>query len=117
MSTYVVEWAPLAQAGYTEILEYLKSNWPINVLASFVERTEVVIDFIGKNPLQYQHFEERNIHRCVVVKQISLFYRIKGDKIEILAFWDNRRKPAKIRSLLKKVNSKNYKHKVNLSQF
>jgi hypothetical protein len=40
---------------------------------------------------------KRNIHRCVVVKQVSLFYRIKSSHIELLLFWDNRQNPSKLK--------------------
>lgn len=59
-------------------------------------RVEYVVQHIRKNPLQYPASKEKDIHRCVVVKQISLFFRIKGKDIELLVFWDNRQDPAKL---------------------
>ncbi len=40
--------------------------------------------------------EKENIYKCVIVKQVSLYYRINKNQIELLRFWDNRRNPEKL---------------------
>jgi len=59
---YSVEWSPEAKIAYTDILEYLKGDWPFEVLENFVYRTDQVIGFISLNPLQYTYFESKNVH-------------------------------------------------------
>lgn len=97
MASYSVIWSPTARLTYYKILEYLDENWTMRELQSFIDRTEEVINHICDNPLLYPYSNESNIHKCVVVKQISLFYRVKENAIELLVFWDNRQDPAKIR--------------------
>ncbi|MEA5129375.1 MAG: type II toxin-antitoxin system RelE/ParE family toxin [Proteiniphilum sp.] len=38
----------------------------------------------------------KEVRRLVVMKDYSLFYRIKKEFIEIIAFWDNRQNPERI---------------------
>jgi plasmid stabilization system protein ParE len=97
MATYSVIWSPKARLTYYKILEYLVENWTLKELEDFVDRTEDVINHICDNPLLYPYSGKGEIHRCVVVKQINLFYRIKTTTIELLVFWDNRQDPAKLR--------------------
>jgi len=45
----------------------------------------------------YPYSPESDIHKCVIVRQVSLFYRVKFDVIELVLFWDNRQDPAKLK--------------------
>ena len=90
-------WSPVARVTYYHILEYLEHNWTTKEIEYFINRVEYVVQHIRKNPLQYPASKEKNIHRCVVVKQVSLFFRLKGSDIELLVFWDNRQDPTKLK--------------------
>ena len=93
MATYKVIWSPKARITYYDILKYLIENWTFKELETFIDRTEEVISHIHNNPLLYPYSIESDTHKCVVVKQVSLFYRVKTDVIELLVFWDNRQDP------------------------
>ena len=94
--TYSVTWSPTAQLSYYRVLEYLDDRWTRREIESFVNRTEEVISHICKNPLLYPYSKESEIHKCVLIKQVSLFYRKRALEIELLLFWDNRQDPAKL---------------------
>lgn len=79
---YSIIWSPTAQISYFKILEYLDENWTHKELEA--------------NPLLYPYSKESDTHKCVVVKQVSLFYRVRNNDIELLVFWDTRQDPAKI---------------------
>lgn len=96
MASYTVIWSPSARLSYYQILEYLEERWPIKVLENFINRTAEVLNLICKNPLLYPFSKESEIHKCVVVKQVSLFYRIKETSVELLIFWDNRQSITKL---------------------
>ena len=89
-------WSPVAKVTYYEILEYLEEHWTFREIQNFINRVEYVVELIRKSPVQYPVSKEKNIHRCVVVKQVSLFFRVKENNIELLVFWDNRQDPAKL---------------------
>lgn len=96
MSSYQIIWSPTAKVSYYSILEYLNENWTFRELRAFVNRTDYVIKHIQLNPLLYSFSKKSGTHKCVLVKQVSLFYRINGDFVELLVFWDTRQNPAKI---------------------
>lgn len=94
--SYTVTWSPTARLTYYQILQYLDEKWTIKELEAFINRTEEAINHICDNPLLYPYSRESDTHKCVVVKQVSLFYRIKTETIELLVFWDNRQDPAEL---------------------
>lgn len=89
-----------AKNSYFQILEYLEINWSKRELSSFIERTQNVIEYICDRPLLYSYSKQSNIHKCIVTKQITLFYKIKETEIQLLVFWDNRQSPQKLLSIL-----------------
>lgn len=96
MSEFSVVWSPTARLTYYKALEYLLENWTFRELESFIDRTEEVITHICINPGIYPFSNESNTYKCVVIKQVSLFYRLKLTTIELLVFWDNRQDPVKL---------------------
>ncbi|MEJ5963671.1 type II toxin-antitoxin system RelE/ParE family toxin [Pedobacter immunditicola] len=92
---YAIIWSPTAQLTYFEILNYLVENWTEKELIAFVNRTEIAIHHIATNPLLFPYSKESDTHKCVIVKQVSLIYRINSTAIELLVFWDNRQDPNK----------------------
>jgi plasmid stabilization system protein ParE len=96
MASYTVTWSPAARLTYYQILEYLLEKWTYKELEAFIDRTEEVINHICLNPLLYPYSRESDTHKCVLVKQVSLFYRVRTNAIELLVFWDNRQDPAKL---------------------
>jgi len=55
---------------------------------------DILIEFQEIGSLEHV---ERNIRGFVIVKQITLFYKIKDDKIILLNFFDNRQHPKRKR--------------------
>jgi plasmid stabilization system protein ParE len=96
MASYTIVWSPKARITHYKILEYLERNWTPTEILNFIERTGQVIEHISQNPLHYPYSKESDSYKCVFIPQVSLFYRLKQDHIELLIFWDNRQNPAKL---------------------
>ncbi len=95
--SYQIFWSPNARNDFVNILEYLNKHWGQQGVLYFIDRTEKVLQLISDNLLLFISSEKKpSVHRCVVVKQISFFYRINNNKIELLRFWDNRMDPEKL---------------------
>jgi plasmid stabilization system protein ParE len=94
--SHSVIWSPTAQLTYYYVIEYLNEHWSKRELGIFIARTEEVIIHICDNPLLYPYSIESDTHKCVVVKQDSLFYRTKAGAVELLVFWDNRQDPTRL---------------------
>ncbi|MBS1527568.1 MAG: hypothetical protein JST19_18110 [Bacteroidetes bacterium] len=93
---YTISWSPEARITYYRLLDYLDERWTFREIENLIDRTDEALSHISRNPLLYPYSQESNAHRCVLVKQVSLFYRIKSNNVELLTFWDNRQDPARL---------------------
>ena len=95
-----VYWSSKAEKQFQSIVEYLETTWGINSASKFInsifEFIEILSDFPEIGTLEHS---ELNIRGFVVVKQITVFYQIRKNKIVILNLYDNRQNPKKKRFL------------------
>lgn len=97
MMSFPVLWTPTANRTLEKQIKYLEKKWGEHEIINFLDRVDEAIELISKNPVMYQLYDgPRRIHRCVLLSQVSLFYRIKPDCIELLVFWGNRQDPAEL---------------------
>ena len=94
--SYTIFWSTEAELSYLKILEYLEEKWTEREIDRFINRTDEVIDYIINNPFQYQRIKN-NIHKAVLNRQVSLFYKIDESTVFLQFFWDNRRDPKKLK--------------------
>ena len=53
-------------------------------------RVDAVIEIIRENPRAYPLHKKENIHKCVINKHLSLYYRIVDKhRIDLLTFWNS----------------------------
>ena len=82
---------------YEEILEYLLENFGSEVAARIDAYFEKVIDGISINPFLFPLSEKRkDIRRCIISPQTTLYYRFDGKNVELVSFRGNRMNPEKI---------------------
>lgn len=97
-----IEWTKIAEYQLTDILEYWDRR---NLSRSYSSKLskEVIkqVDFISLNPLSSQQLFSSKI-RTSSLGNYSLFFEIKEDSIQILAFWDNRQDPKKLLAQIKR---------------
>ncbi|HNW51195.1 MAG TPA: type II toxin-antitoxin system RelE/ParE family toxin [Prolixibacteraceae bacterium] len=90
-------WAPEAEDDFSKILSYLNDKWEEKVALNFVNQVDDVLIQIKNNPSQFPLFlSSQNIHRCVINKQNTIFYRIENHSIFILRLFDTRQNPDKL---------------------
>jgi plasmid stabilization system protein ParE len=89
-----IYWSKKADKKFDEIIGFLEEEWGESVSRAFVKKVYEFLDILAEFPEigSLQH-EERNIRGFVVVKQLTIFYKITGEKIIILNFFDNRQNP------------------------
>lgn len=89
-----VFWSKQADVRFDNILDYLKEKWGEKTVSSFVKKVYDTIGIIAIFP-EIGAVEQinSNIRGLVVIKQISIFYQIRDNKIIILNFYDNRQLP------------------------
>ena len=92
---YKIIWLPKAEQRYDEIIEWLEQNWTKREIVNFIVRTDEVLELISTNPDLYRKSEKRNIRQALITKHNLLLYRKKGNKVELMTFFDTRQKPSK----------------------
>lgn len=89
-------WTNSAQADYYNNIDYLLENWTTTEAVKFIEKVDQYLEIIKQNPITFSKSEYRNIHFVPVVNQITLYYHIGKNNIELLRFWNNNQNPQKL---------------------
>ena len=91
-----VVWNRRASNSFNSIISYLQQEWGDKVTRDFVVRTYDLIELLVANPEMglVEHFE-RQIRGFIITKHNTLFYRVEGEKIVLLNFFDTRQHPRK----------------------
>lgn len=80
-----------AQQQLIRITDYLNEEWSSRVRDNFLDKVETAVRTISQLPFAFPEAPDLpGVRRCVAHKNTSIYYRVNSEKIEILAFWDNR---------------------------
>jgi plasmid stabilization system protein ParE len=91
-------WSKRADKRFDNIIEYLEDEWGEHTTSLFVKKVYDFLDILCEFPeIGTIENKELNIRGFVIVKQLTIFYQIRKDKIIILNFYDNRQNPKAIR--------------------
>lgn len=92
-----IEWSPRSRQDYLNLLEYLHRDWGEKVIKRFNDILQSKLKNIAERPELYPASgKTKKVRRCVINRQISLYYRIKKNKIELITLFDTRQDPEKI---------------------
>ncbi len=94
-----IEWSKRADNSFDRIIDYLHAEWGDQVVQAFVRKTYDFLDILAEFPevgsLQVQ---DKGIRGFTLIKQVIMFYKVKGNSIIILDFFDTRQNPEKKKS-------------------
>lgn len=91
-----------AEESLFELLEYLEIKWSKKVKDKFISKLDKVIYLIEKEPEIFPKSElNKNYHKCVLSKQTTIYYKFNTKRVEIIAFFDTRQDPNKIKKDIK----------------
>ncbi len=93
-----IVWSRRADEKFDLILEYLSEEWGTKVTKAFVKKVYDFLDILSEFPeIGTLENKEKAIRGFVIIKQVSVFYNIRNNRIIILNFFDNRQSPSKKR--------------------
>jgi len=93
-----IQWSKRADKKFDKIIEYLLEEWGEKVTRSFIRRVYDFLDILSEFPeIGTIENKEKGIRGFTIVKQVNIFYKVRGEKIILLDFFDNRQDPAKKR--------------------
>lgn len=92
-----IKLSKLASKKLDILLEYLESIWSPKVKKEFIKKLDKTLLLIQKNP---EYFQKSNLitglHRCVITKQITIYYKYDDHYIYIVTLFDNRQNPERL---------------------
>ena len=92
---HTIFWTKRAHSHYKNIISHLNENWGSNTAISFQNKTSDFLSLLSEFP-QIGTIEVKSpeIRGFQMTKQIRVFYRIKDEKIILLALFDTRKHPS-----------------------
>ncbi|HBB91617.1 MAG: plasmid stabilization protein [Bacteroidetes bacterium GWF2_49_14] len=91
-----------ASLSIERLLNYLEANWSVRVRSDFIMKLDRAINLIQSQPDSFPSSTViKGLHKCVVTKQTSLFYTYDKAYIYIVALFDNRQDPKRLRKEVK----------------
>lgn len=96
-----VIWSTTAAKSYRENLEYLQDKWTVVEIENFINEVDKAVQHISDNPYigkvsdVSQHYSQ-----LLVVKQITLYYRVTTDHIRLVCFFNNFKDPERLQEFL-----------------
>lgn len=86
-----------AVRNFRSIVNHIQSEWGEGAAEVFEQKTINFLDLLADFPeIGTVEFDEKQIRGFLLTRQIRVFYRIKGERIIILDFFDvrqHRRRP------------------------
>jgi plasmid stabilization system protein ParE len=84
-----VEWSEPAEIDYWKNIQYLENEWTLKEVHNFMDKTDELIDLLEKGNVTFKPTDYKDTFQVPVVKQITLYYRVTDNKVELLRFWNN----------------------------
>ncbi len=93
-----IYWTKRADKKFDKIIEYLFNEWGESVTKAFTRKVYDFLDILSEFPeIGTIENKEKGIRGFTIVKKVNIFYRISGNKVILLNFFDNRQNPRKKR--------------------
>ncbi len=68
---------------------------------NFIKKLDQSLTLIKANPEYFQKSElVKGLHRCVITKHITLYYRYDDSNIYVVTFFDNRQNLGRLKTIL-----------------
>lgn len=84
----MIIWSPQAKRDYWQNIDYLELKWSVQDVLNFIEKVDYTIQLIEKNNTLFTTTNYKSVHKVVITKQITLYYRVTSTNIELLRFWN-----------------------------
>ncbi|MBI2968167.1 MAG: type II toxin-antitoxin system RelE/ParE family toxin [Bacteroidetes bacterium] len=95
---YKIVWSNEARDNLSQIIDYFEEKWTERELKKFFQRLEKIINLISQNPRLFMLTKKRkNVRRCVLSKQTSIYYKFDSERIFIITLFDNRQNPKSLK--------------------
>ncbi len=89
-----------SKAHLDSLIAYLEVQFSNETKIKFILKFDKIINIIHKNPDIFpKSNSNKQIRKCVVSKQTTLYYKYNNTEIRLLALFDTRQNPSKINKI------------------
>ena len=92
-----VIWSYEAYVDYDKNIEYLLQEWTIESVVNFEYLVEEKLKQLQQMPWSVEATDIDHVRKAVIVKQVTLYYKITKERIELLRFWNSYKDPQGLR--------------------
>lgn len=90
----------IAQSKLIDIAVYIESRFSLKTRIEFINKFHKTILLLQKNPESFPKSEiNKTLFKCLMSKQTTLYYKFNSHQIRILAVFDTRQNPKKIKKI------------------
>lgn len=98
---YKIIASPLALETYQQNIDFLEKRWSENEVVQFISTISDVITILKVSPQTFKKWEnDLNIHKIEIQKQITLYFQIVHNNVELLLFFNNYQDPSLLLKML-----------------
>lgn len=85
-----IRWNRQAVSDYYDNIDYLLEKWTEKEAQGFIDEVYEIELLLSQGNIDFQETNIEGIKRCVIRRQVTLFYRVIDDgNLEFLRFWNN----------------------------
>jgi len=91
-----IKWTKRATSSFYKTIDYLEEEWSERSAQKFIQIVNRFLHTLQEQPeIGKIEVAEKGIRGFVLSRQNTVFYRVKGQRIILLKFFDNRQHPSK----------------------
>ncbi len=84
----IVIWSPQAKKDYWQNIDYLEAEWSFQDVVNFIDKVDYSIALLLQNNIEFIYTNYKSVNKVLITKQITLYYKINSDTIDLLRFWN-----------------------------
>ena len=82
-----------------KLLDYLETQWSEKAKHDFIQKLDKSLDLIKEYPESNEKSSiKKDLYRCVITRQTTLYYQYNTNAIKVIALFDSRMNPGKIKT-------------------
>ena len=94
-SGYKIFWTEHAASELEKTIQYLQTEFSDKEISKLLIKLEETLELISVNPKIFPISDKKRIHKAILLKYNSIYYREINNTVEILSFFSNRQNPKK----------------------
>lgn len=96
-NTYKIIWTSRALSDLKNVIAYLEDNWTSREIQKFALLLDLQLKRLITNPYLFpESHRYKKIRKSVLTRQVSMYYRVVNQEIQIISLFDNRQNPKKL---------------------